>query len=108
MLVANNAGTPVDTALETDLITWTADGSKYFLGFMASGDVEATYRLKVTTPGATGPEVQYLYKTSAQMLTAYVVDRAIKLTANTVVTLTVEHTDAAPQNFYGTLLGGNN
>lgn len=108
MLKANNVGTPVDTALETDLLEWIADGNNYFLGFMATGDVPATLRLKVTIPGATGPEVYYVYKTNVNQLTAYVVDRAKKFAAGTVITLTAYHEDVAPQNFYATFLGGNN
>lgn len=108
MLKANNVGTPVDTALETDLLEWTADGSNYFLGFMATGDVPATFRLHVQLPGATGPEVFYVYKTNANQLTAYVVDRAKKYPANTVIRLTAVHEDPTPKNFYATFLGGNN
>lgn len=108
MLKANNVGTPVDNGLETEIIQWNADGNNYFLGFMATGDVPATFRLKVTIPGATGPEVYYVFKTNVNQLTAYVVDRAKRFPANTVISLTAYHTDADPQNFYATLLGGNN
>lgn len=83
-----------------EILKWTADGSSLLLGFMGTGSYSGTFRLLVDG------EPWYSYQTSPSIRTAYVADRAIRLEANTVVTITVEHDSNAVETFSATLLGG--
>lgn len=107
MLSANNAGLLIQPAEESIIVTHTADGDKYFLGFMGTGSYSGTFKLYVTLPGQT--EVcYYVYYTSPSNRTAYVVDRVEKFPAGTIIELRVVHDSAGAETFYGTLLGGAN
>lgn len=83
-----------------EILKWTADGTSLLLGFMGTGSYSATFRLLVN--GLPW----YTYQTSTSVRTAYVADRAVRLDAGMVVTITAEHDSNAVETFSATLLGG--
>jgi len=98
-LAQSASDTSVNASTETDIATWTADGVKEFVGFVATGEYPAEYRLYFDTT------LKYKFQTSAEQPTAFVADKAVVPANNVVVDLRVYHTAPAAKNYFGTILG---
>ncbi len=84
---------------ETDLVSFTGDGSKKILGFNAEGPVDAIYTLKI------GGAFEAAIRTTVQELTATFYDRLATTSNGVVYKVTVIQTSGTAHNFSGTLLG---
>jgi hypothetical protein len=84
----------------TDLVSWSADGSKKVLGFIGRGQFSAIYRFLI------GADNCGEYETSLEDATAYVIGAASIPTAATTVKVQVYHEAPQAKNFSGWLLEG--
>ena len=99
-MLAQANGVVVPAAVETQIVAWTADGSQYFVGFLAEGAAwPHEYRLYV---GATRV---YTYQ-QAGPGSAYLADRAYRVPVGTVVSPKVLQSTGADATFSGSILGG--
>ncbi len=90
----------VNSQSETEIVSWTADGAKEFIGFLAAGPIPAEYRLYVE-----GTRV-YPYQTTPEDLTAFIVDKPYVPANGTIFSLKVYHESPTAESFFGTILGG--
>lgn len=101
MLAYNNStGVIAQPNAEALICEWIADGSSFLIGFTGTGSYSGEFILYVDG------DAWYRYQTSPGNRTAYVADRAEKLSAGLKVELRVRHYDQSAQTFYGTILGG--
>ena len=91
---------PNATPQAQTILTWTADGTSIFIGFMATGSYSGTFICEV------GGEPWYTYETSVSDRTAYVADRSVRLAAGTQVSINVLSASTQAEPFYATILGG--
>ena len=103
MLARSIQAIAVSPNVETEIVSWTADGTKELIGFTATGSWSAEFRLYV----GDDPSPWYVYQTSPGNRTAYIADRGIVLPQGTRISLKVIHDSIeGSQTFHGTLLGG--
>lgn len=101
MLAHNNFGVNASPNAETEICRWIADGYSFFVGFTGTGTFSGEFRLYVDG------DPWYVYQTSPGNRTAYIADHGSKIASGKEVSLRVVHTDAATQQFKGTILGGS-
>jgi hypothetical protein len=110
MLAKNIDGVNAPQNTETMICEWTSDEIKLLIGFTATGTVGAQYKLYVVELDVNGNDLivdaWYTFITTTTSPTAYIADRATKITTGRIVRLTVKHSVASVENFYGTILGG--
>jgi hypothetical protein len=110
MLAKNIDGVNAAQNTEVTICEWISDELQLLIGFTATGTEGAQYKLYIVELDSDGHDLVvdpwYTFITTTSSPTAYIADRAKKITAGRIVRLTVKHSVASVQNFYGTILGG--
>jgi hypothetical protein len=90
----------VNSQTWTDVVSWSADGSKKVLGFIGTGQWPARYRFLIGTDNCGE------YQTSPEDQTAYVIGAASIPSAATTVKVQVYHEAPGAKTFSAWLLEG--
>lgn len=99
-LAKSAAPVSVNPNTETSIVSWTADGTKKTVGFVATGDYPAEYRYYEDATRI------FTYKTTPEDMTAFVVDKEWSPAAAVVVAVRVIHQGPDAGDYFGTILGG--
>lgn len=101
-MLATARNVNVDSGVETNLVTWIADGAKEVVGYVASSPfyVPVEYYLYV------GGALHSVFRASPEVPTAFLVDKPFVPTVGMNISVKAKQETGSPITCDATLLGG--